>query len=493
VLRVAVKTQMIYVPTGCGDEILEYEEWNPYTFRDEITKVSVHCITYNHEKYIEDALKGFLMQETDFHFEVIVIDDASTDDTQSILKRYAEKYPDIFHLLLAKKNCYNHPKRQRIYMYLMDEFLKAPYIAYCEGDDYWTSKHKLQRQVDFLESHQDFSACVHNVRCVDGDGNLQHGNYGFYQIKEDYIYTVDNAYKYELAGQTASLMNKRNVCNWQELVKLFGEASPLNVNGDIWIQTNLAFHGKIYFMHEIMADHRRVFDGGDSYTAKMSGENIWWRSYSVQRDLKNMMDLQGFDVTRFSSNLKSYYQNAFRVYQENPTDENRLVLEQFEKEIQKNKDFKAEENKEDVNLKEYLLEQLNKTKKLVDKHLDIARLYDIWMSGKEKGRSVDMVLKERKYASVAIYGMGLLGIRLHNELKNTEVSIVYAIDQNKTRESGELHTYSLEELTMEDVAVPEVVVVTAFSRFEGIKKQLVKKGFKNILCIDELIYALLQD
>lgn len=128
---------------------------------DRPVKLSVTCMAYNHEEYIRQALEGFVSQQTDFAFEVLVNDDASTDGTAAIIREYAEKYPGIIRPFLQEKNLFS----QNIDP--LDAVLfpaaRGQYLAACEGDDCWIDPTKLQRQVDFLDAHPDYSACVHNT------------------------------------------------------------------------------------------------------------------------------------------------------------------------------------------------------------------------------------------------------------------------------------------------------------------------------------------
>lgn len=120
-------------------------------------KVSICCLAYNHEPYIRQCLDGFVMQKCNFKFEVLIHDDASKDNTASIIKEYETKYPDIIKPIYQKVNQhslgvsatkkYNFPR------------CKGKYIAICEGDDYWTDENKLQKQVDFLDANTDYSIC----------------------------------------------------------------------------------------------------------------------------------------------------------------------------------------------------------------------------------------------------------------------------------------------------------------------------------------------
>lgn len=125
--------------------------------RQQQVLVTIRCCAYNQEIYIRDCLEGFVMQNTNFRFEAIVHDDASTDGTATIIKEYAEKYPDIIKPILETENQYS--KHDGSLGRIMDEHTHGKYVAFCEGDDYWIDPLKLQKQVDFLESHPDYSMC----------------------------------------------------------------------------------------------------------------------------------------------------------------------------------------------------------------------------------------------------------------------------------------------------------------------------------------------
>lgn len=114
--------------------------------------VSIQCLTYNHALYIRQCLDGFVMQKTNFRFEAIVHDDASTDGTQDIIREYEKKYPDIIKPIYQKENQYSKGIPGYI-TNLVSSKCKGKYIAICEGDDYWTDPYKLQKQVDYLETH----------------------------------------------------------------------------------------------------------------------------------------------------------------------------------------------------------------------------------------------------------------------------------------------------------------------------------------------------
>lgn len=119
--------------------------------------VSISCITYNQSRYIRDCLEGFVMQKTNFRFEAIVHDDASTDGNAEIIKKYADKYPNIIKPIFETENQWS--KHDGSLGRIMFPYIRGKYIAWCEGDDYWIDPLKLQKQVDFLENHLEYSMC----------------------------------------------------------------------------------------------------------------------------------------------------------------------------------------------------------------------------------------------------------------------------------------------------------------------------------------------
>ena len=142
-------------------------------------EVSVICNAFNHGRYIRDALNGFVMQKTDFKYEVLVHDDASTDNTADIIREFEEKYPDIIKPIYQTENQYSKD------VWITDVYQvrrsKGKYLALCEGDDYWTDPDKLQKQYDALESHPEIDICVHAstlVNASDGkvSGTVEHGS-----------------------------------------------------------------------------------------------------------------------------------------------------------------------------------------------------------------------------------------------------------------------------------------------------------------------------
>ena len=178
------------------------------TWGDEKTPiVSIKCLAYNHEKYIAQALDGFLMQQTTFPFEVIVHDDASTDNTANIIREYENKYPQIIKPIYQVENQYSKPGvsvNSFIYPKLMGK-----YIATCEGDDYWIDENKLQMQVEFLEKNPKYGMCYTKAKqYIQNEQKLSTRIYGSKVEKYEDLYvngnkiiTLTTMYKKELLNK----------------------------------------------------------------------------------------------------------------------------------------------------------------------------------------------------------------------------------------------------------------------------------------------------
>ncbi len=133
------------------------ERWD----RGDPPLVSIVCTTFNHARYVEQAIIGFLIQETLFPFEIVIHDDVSTDHTRDIVTSYAQKYPNIIRTVYQSENQYALGRTSAIVAF---GHCRGKYVAFCEGDDYWTDPQKLQLQCDLLESNPTYSLVFHNCR-----------------------------------------------------------------------------------------------------------------------------------------------------------------------------------------------------------------------------------------------------------------------------------------------------------------------------------------
>lgn len=129
----------------------------------ETIMATISCVTFNHAAYIRQALDSFLMQKTDFEYEIVVHDDASTDGTGDILREYEKKYPGRVRPLIQKENQYSQGIDNISGAFNFPR-ARGKYIFMCDGDDYFVSPHKLQKQVDYMEAHPDCTLCIHSAR-----------------------------------------------------------------------------------------------------------------------------------------------------------------------------------------------------------------------------------------------------------------------------------------------------------------------------------------
>lgn len=206
--------------------------------------VSIRCLTYNHVEYIRQCLDGFVCQKTNFRFEAVVHDDCSTDGTTEIVREYAEKYPDIIKPIFEDENQFQ--KGGRRIRQVMNDACIGKYIAYCEGDDYWIDPLKLQKQVDFLESHPDYSMCFSRAKIlleIDSEIYLK-----CFDI-ENREYTASELYEKWIVPTGSMLFRRFIIDN-----PMKGEYRILN--GDIvWVQ-KCAHSGKVRGMSDFLTVYR---------------------------------------------------------------------------------------------------------------------------------------------------------------------------------------------------------------------------------------------
>jgi glycosyltransferase involved in cell wall biosynthesis len=210
-------------------------------------KVSVAMITYNHERFIHQAIESVLMQQADFAVELIIGEDCSTDGTRAIVRDYGERYPDRIRLLLPERNLGMNPN----FVAVMAA-CRGQYVALLEGDDYWTSVNKLERQADFLDRNPDFSICFHNVAAMDDATNQQLRL--LCPADQKAVSTLEDLLRSDFLP-TLSVMFRRG---------LFGEFPSWYLTMGIgdWPHHILnAQYGKIGYLNEVMGVYRQHAGG----------------------------------------------------------------------------------------------------------------------------------------------------------------------------------------------------------------------------------------
>lgn len=233
--------------------------------------VTVLCMCFNHEGYIEDALCSFLIQETNFPFEVLVHDDASTDESAAIIRRFEARYPSIIRAIYQTENQFSLGRRQGA---ATREKSRGCYIATCEGDDYWIATDKLQRQFDVLEARPEVSMCFHAAYQED----MKSGNH----LEKICMHSINDCYitlKQMILGgggycPTNSLFFRKDAAS---NMPQFMRECPV---GDAAIQLACAIYGRIYYLPTAMSVYRLNVSG--SWTDRMSLDCIARLKHAAQ-------------------------------------------------------------------------------------------------------------------------------------------------------------------------------------------------------------------
>lgn len=214
--------------------------------------VSVICEVYNHEPYLRECLEGFVMQQTNFLYEILIHDDASTDGSVAIIREYEQKYPNLFKPIYQKENQYS--KGVSIWRDIQIPRAQGKYIAICEGDDYWTDPLKLQKQVDILEADETLMACCTDCSVVDNHSALLKEKRGGV-VKGDIQgrYNLRDFFRDNHQYPTLSVVYRR--AHTREVQQK--HAHTINAFlGDWTLWICLLIYGDMYFLDEVTCAYR---------------------------------------------------------------------------------------------------------------------------------------------------------------------------------------------------------------------------------------------
>ena len=293
-------------------------------------KLSVILITYNHEKYIRKALDSVLSQVTDFPFEIVIGDDCSPDDTKNIIREYRDKYPDIIRIVHREKNT----GRPTLNVYETTMKCRGDYLAYLEGDDYWTDSDKLQKQMDFLNEHPEYIACTHSHKMIDDNGN---------DITDPEILKISDMYKWSgeftmddfeksgfWPGHYASVVSKNIYKNKKHDYTILYKSHDFVDDGQILLF--LLMEGKIYRLDDEMSVWRYVKRaGGNSWTSRSMKRNIQKEDILMSMELMKWLEKE-YSLRDFAKiKAKKDFETALYLYSSSPSKENwQTVREIFE-------------------------------------------------------------------------------------------------------------------------------------------------------------------
>ena len=268
--------------------------------------ISVCLITYNHIKYIKRAIQGVLMQKVNFTWELIIADDYSTDGTRGIILEYKKKHSDFVMLIFQDKNV----GAGQNWVDLVTS-PRSKYVAYFEGDDYWTDPYKLQKQVDFLEANPDYSMCFHNAEIIDEGTELSEGLFVEPQ-KQQYV-KLDSSREvlpYEIMIDwivpTASCLFRTDLIDYKKI------NSDNFVFGDIALFLSLAAKGKVFYLNEIMSVYSKSLRGARFSNDGEYKNGRWERHYNELARLCQDKELE-FVINYFKCEVL-IYSRAFFFY-----------------------------------------------------------------------------------------------------------------------------------------------------------------------------------
>lgn len=236
-------------------------------------KVSVVMATYNHSQYIEKALRSAVSQKVNFKYEIVVGDDASLDDTAQIVARLYNEYPDIVIPVLREENLGAMSNVEDLLSRCNGE-----YIAFLEGDDFWISSEKLQKQVDFLDENSEYVACYHKNIKVDENGKTIVAKDDNYCKHHDY--TIEEFSDFVLPGHTATMLVRKSV--FENLYKNTDIQAVIKrhryVAGDKLLSLYLLIVGKVYCFDDVMSAYRCIEKkNGTNFSSKYS----WKKAYGL--------------------------------------------------------------------------------------------------------------------------------------------------------------------------------------------------------------------
>lgn len=270
-------------------------------------KVSICCLVYNHEKYLRKCLDGFIMQKTNFKYEVLIHDDASTDKSASIIREYEKKYPDIIKPIIQTEN--QHSKGIRISWALQYPIAKGQYIALCEGDDYWDSPNKLQQQYNVLEKNGNCSFSAHRVGYIKEDGSLMKMSLPSCDLKsgilssQKWIYNIcTNGYLF----QTSCYFFRKDYI--EKALNNLPSFITCAKTGDMPLMLFLAAEGDCAYINKTMSRYRFH---SDSSWSKRVGRN---QDVSIEMKQSEIEMFKAFD--EYTDRKYSKYINYSILYRE---------------------------------------------------------------------------------------------------------------------------------------------------------------------------------
>jgi glycosyltransferase involved in cell wall biosynthesis len=245
--------------------------------------VSICCLTFNHVNFIRQCLDGFMLQKCEFEFEVLIHDDASTDATVNIIHEYENKFPQIIKPIYQIENQYSKGIKPT-FAYNLPR-AKGKYIAFCEGDDYWTDPLKLQKQVDFLEKNESFVFCGHDVA-----------------IRSEYLNSITDKFEYKksiIKLKDCIFGPPTHTSSWVfKKIDIPEKIFKSVIAGDDALMCFLASKGDGYYLQETMGVYR------------LSDVGTWSTFTQIEKDYRTLI-IQLWIIQNYPVKLKDQVQRIY--------------------------------------------------------------------------------------------------------------------------------------------------------------------------------------
>jgi glycosyltransferase involved in cell wall biosynthesis len=259
--------------------------------------LSVHMITYNHEKYIANAIESVVNQKTKYKYEIIIGEDCSTDNTLAIIKEYKERYPDVIRIISSETNVGMFANVERV-----TAACNGKYVAFLEGDDYWHNLNKIEVQLDFMEKNPD---------------------YGF--ISSDIDYYHDRTGKLDVRHNHRKRRRKRHGLIFEELLRSnFIKTPTICINRELFLKCNVSNLGKEKGWKmgdypqwlELSKNTKYYYEDQSLATYRIcehSASHIQDHEKELEFD-KSTLEIRLYYIEKYSNNKEKHIQDAVRVY-----------------------------------------------------------------------------------------------------------------------------------------------------------------------------------
>lgn len=280
--------------------------------------MTVKMLAYNHEAYIAQAIESVVSQKTEYRFELLIGEDCSTDGTRKVIEKYAKLYPDIIRPIYHKENqgCTKNS-------YSLDMCARGKYIAGCEGDDFWCDENRIQKDIDFLEAHPEYSGVCHRCKVVDEEGNeLPESNFSdrvaFWRYDKE-IYTLKDFERWVLPGHGSARTGRNLVLKNREDNEIVHKASTRV--GDRTHVLLQVLDGDIYCMDDVVSCYRyRIAGGAGNFSSLQHQENLKAEEYLMfcrleqwTKEVKKVaLDLDWVKKDRFAGSVSIWLKRPIK-------------------------------------------------------------------------------------------------------------------------------------------------------------------------------------